>query len=97
MTVPTYQINLGTGKMSENGQNSQIVDKTVGYDTGKLVSGVANDWVTRRHPKSFGYGCLMYSLSIVNLLVSDTLCDRLMFEKNIPGSIEGIEICRMKW
>ena len=67
MTVPTYQRNLGTGKMSENGQNSLIVDKTVGYDIGKLISGVANDWVTRRSPKSFGYGGLMFSLAIINL------------------------------
>ena len=62
--------------MSENGQNSRIVDKTVGYDIGKLISGVANDWVTRRSPKSFW----IWRLNVQSgyhkpLLVSDTLCD----------------------
>lgn len=54
------------------------MDKTDGYDIRKLISGVANDWVTCRCSKSFlGYECLMFSLSIINLLVSDALCDLL--------------------
>ena len=54
-TVLTYGLIDLTGKTSENGQSSYIfagyMDKTVGYDIGKLISGVANDWVTCRSSK----------------------------------------------
>ena len=40
------------GKIRENGQNSEM-DKTVGYDNGKLLSGVAIDWVTSWFTKEF--------------------------------------------
>ena len=57
VTAPTYGLIDLTGKTSENGQNSCKIagytDKTVGYDIGKLISGVANDWVTCRCSKSF--------------------------------------------